>query len=105
MLDPFPNAQVEKRERERFRLTRPPRLVCDHCGEAFASAKEQRRHAGRREVHHEAWVAAEREASRRFHPVRDCVRLNKAAISEYRAVSARLLLQPLLLSLPCFCLG
>ncbi|CAN0192804.1 unnamed protein product, partial [Ectocarpus sp. 12 AP-2014] len=62
-------AQVEKRERARFRLARPPRFVCETCGESFASAKEQHRHTARREVHHEAWEAAKREAMRRFHPV------------------------------------
>ncbi|CAM9474289.1 unnamed protein product, partial [Ectocarpus fasciculatus] len=62
-------AQVEKRERERFRLARPPRFVCETCGESFVSAKEQHRHTARREVHHEAWEAAKREATRRFHPV------------------------------------
>ncbi|CAN0200521.1 unnamed protein product [Pylaiella littoralis] len=60
---------VEKRERERFRLTRPPRMVCDHCGESFASAREKNMHNARRELHHETWEAAEREATRRFHPV------------------------------------
>ncbi|CAM9590049.1 unnamed protein product, partial [Scytosiphon promiscuus] len=62
-------SQVEKRERGRFRLTRPPRFVCDHCGESFDSAKNRNRHAAMRELHHRAWDAAEREATRRFHPV------------------------------------
>ncbi|CAM9792086.1 unnamed protein product, partial [Ectocarpus sp. 8 AP-2014] len=52
-----------------FRLARPPRFVCETCGESFASAKEQHRHTARREVHHEAWEAAKQEAIRRFHPV------------------------------------
>lgn len=61
--------QVEKRERERFRLSRPPRIVCDDCGQAFASADRARKHFVGRDVHHQAKDAAESEANRRFHPV------------------------------------
>lgn len=64
-----PINKVEKRERERFRAHRPPRLVCDGCKQAFISAKEQKKHSRRLERIHEARDAAESEANRRFHPV------------------------------------